>query len=84
VVKVKQQPHTFRTDETETNIMPEVTPAYGRDYKNRSDAVADWNNGKDFILRDCTSRWDGQPCSIRDGLTNVMIRYSKNRKVTNV
>jgi len=64
--------------------MPEVTPAYGRDYKKRSDAVADWEAGKDFILRDFTSRWDGKPISIRDGLTNVMIRYSNNRKVTNV
>jgi len=29
-----------------------LTPAYGRDYKNRDEVLADWEAGKDFIVAD--------------------------------
>jgi len=57
-----------------------VTPAYGRDYSSAKAARMDWQKGNDFIIRDVTSRWDGKPCSIRDGLEDVWIRYDKLRK----
>lgn len=58
-----------------------VTPAYGRDYKSAKAAKADWKAGKDFIIDDLSSRYDGKPCSIRDGL-NVVIRFNNLTKVT--
>ncbi len=32
-----------------------LTPAYGRDYKNKKDILADWNAGKDFVVADIGS-----------------------------
>ncbi len=58
-----------------------VTPAYGKDYKTKKEALHAWTSGADFILNDFTSRWDGKPTSIRDGHTSVQIRYDNLRKV---
>lgn len=60
----------------------EITPAYGRDYKSKATAVADFIEGKDF--RDTAS---GQYLSIRDltdGSYSVIIRYGKLMKVADV
>lgn len=59
-----------------------VVPAYGRDYKSAKEAKADWKAGKDFIINDFFSPYDGKPCSIRDTKEQVMIRYDRLRKVT--
>jgi len=59
-----------------------VVPAYGRDYKSAKAAKADWKAGKDFIINDFFSPYDGKPCSIRDTKDQVMIRYDRLRKVT--
>jgi len=62
--------------------MPTLTPAYGRDYASAKKAKADYLAGKDFILNDITSRWDGKPCSARDFLGQaVNIRYHKLARV---
>ena len=54
-----------------------VQPAYGRDYKNKAQAVADWFAGKDFILA-----VTGQYISKRDAENiSVWIRYDKSRKL---
>lgn len=62
-----------------------LTPAYGRDYKSKAQIEADWNAGKDFIVTDISSRWDGKPINkedaLRDGIHVVNVRYQKNRKV---
>ena len=62
-----------------------LTPAYGRDYKSKKAAVADFNDGKDFTVRDITSRWDGKPANKSDlqaaGVRRVQIRYNKRRSV---
>lgn len=61
-----------------------VTPAYGADYKKRADAVKAWNEGKDFILQDCTSPWYGKPCSCRNFKekgTVINIRYRQLREI---
>jgi len=56
-----------------------VMPAYGRDYKSKALALADWHAGKDFIVG-----MSGQYISKRDaeklGL-HVWIRYDKKRKL---
>jgi hypothetical protein len=62
-----------------------LTPAYGRDYKSKKAVLADWEAGKDFIIADITSRWDGKPANKSDlaGET-VMLRYDGLRKITGV
>ncbi len=61
-----------------------VTPAYGRDYTSAKAAKADWQAGKDFIIADIMSPWDGLPMSIRDVSDNekIMIRYKKLTQIT--
>lgn len=62
-----------------------VTPAYGRDYTSKAKAIADWEAGKDFILQDITSRWDGKPINKEDakraGFSAVNIRFKRNTQV---
>ena len=61
-----------------------VTGAYGRDYKSKKAAVADWNAGKDFY----STGWDGlgylsRPQLEKAGYTgDVNIRYKRNTMVT--
>ena len=58
-----------------------VSP-YLTDYKNGTEAVQAWVDGKDFILNDITSPYNGKPCSIRDFPGKTMeIRYKHNRNV---
>jgi len=60
-----------------------LTPAYGRDYTSAQKAIAAYQSGKDWILNDITSPWDGKPCSCRDFPGEpVELRYSKLRKLT--
>ena len=61
-----------------------LTPAYGRDYKSAAAAVADLQSGKDFILADFSSPWDGMPINKRDipAGTTVRIRFASLRKIT--
>lgn len=62
--------------------MTTLTPAYGRDYTSQKAALKDYYDGKDFILNDITSRWDGKPCSCSDfPNTAVIIRYNRLRLV---
>ncbi len=57
------------------------TPAYGRDYKTAKAAKADWKAGKDFIIQDFTSPWDGKPCNIDSGAPVTTLRFCQLRKV---
>lgn len=61
--------------------MVTMTPAYGRDYKNRKAAIAAWESGKDFIINDICNPYDGKPASIRDFAEPVKIRYDRLTKV---
>lgn len=59
-----------------------VTPAYGRDYRSRNEAMKHWYEGKDFILQDPSSPWDGKPVNIEDAKgAPVYLRYKNKRKV---
>ena len=53
-----------------------VTPAYGRDYRNKDEALKDWRNGKDFR---CAAT--GRYLSVRDNIPDVWIRYAKLTKI---
>lgn len=55
-----------------------LTPAYGRDYKNKKEVIEAYKQGKDFIYAPT-----GQYCSIRDFEGQVvMLRYDKLKKIT--
>ena len=60
-----------------------VSPAYGRDYKNKSDAVQSWRAGHDFVLESIVpfDKSHGRYCSNRNfpAGTKVEIRYKKKR-----
>ena len=62
----------------------QLIPAYGRDYKSKTEAEKDFYSGKDWIIADIMSPWDGAYLSCRDILDGeeVTLRYSKLRKVT--
>lgn len=62
-----------------------VTPAYGRDYKTAAAARADWDAGKDFLVADHFSRWDGKPTGKADHPAGtVTIRFDSLTKITRV
>ena len=65
-----------------------LIPAYGRDYASPSAVKADWKAGKDFIVNDCSSPWDGRYCNRHDlaqtDRDHVMIRYHARRKIMRI
>jgi len=62
-----------------------LVPAYGRDYKSKKAIEADLAAGKDFIINDMFSPWDGKPVNVEglrsEGITQVNVRYGQLRKV---
>ncbi len=63
-----------------------VSPAYGRDYKNAKEAMADWQAGKDFKAESMKvhgylSSRDTEALKA-DGFTDIMIRYGNLRRGT--
>lgn len=57
-----------------------VSGAYGRDYKSKAAAVADWDAGKDFVIRSFgpdSGRYVNKPAVAG----SVNIRYANDRKV---
>ena len=62
-----------------------LTPAYGRDYSNKANVLADWDANKDFVIQDM--RLSGYvnkaqvPDLIRDGITAIQLRYNLMTKV---
>ena len=63
-----------------------LTPAYGRDYKNKTDLTHDLRMDKDFIFHDPVSLWDGSYANKTDlkkqGYTHAQLSYANMRKVT--
>jgi len=58
-----------------------ISGAYGRDYKGRAAIVADWNAGKDFVIRD-VFHGDGSYVNRQDVRGEaVTVRYAQDRKV---
>ena len=55
-----------------------VTTAYGRDYKNKADALADWDAGKDFQETSSGQYTDKAYCESQG--YKVIIRYGKLTK----
>ncbi len=64
-----------------------VTPAYGRDYKNKSEVLNDWGNGKDFVV----NSYGGSNVYINKTdaenhlkPVQINVRYGKLRKVMSI
>lgn len=55
-------------------------PAYGRDYKNKKDLLADWAAGKDFLIQSFNGTGyvnkDDKPSDV-----TLNVRYDRLRKV---
>jgi len=62
-----------------------VVPAYGRDYRSKAAVQADWDAGKDFLIQDVSSPWDGKYISKDDakdaGIREVNVRFKRMRNV---
>lgn len=62
-----------------------VTPAYGRDYKNKREILIDLMSNKDFTIADISNAWHGKVGNrrdfLREGYTHVQVRYGKLLKV---
>lgn len=62
-----------------------LVPAYGRDYTSKAAVLADWNDGKDFLIQDYRAGgYINKRDAINEGVSDVNIRYAKNRKVVPV
>tara|TARA_R110000744_G_scaffold241793_1_gene359027 strand:+ start:191 stop:475 length:285 start_codon:yes stop_codon:yes gene_type:complete len=64
--------------------MMTLLPAYGRDYRSKKLAIADFNNGLDFQL---ASFGFLQYCSIQDAdalSKQIRLRYDKQRKTVHI
>lgn len=59
-----------------------VTPAYGRDYKSKAKAIADWNSGLDFRVQDykLSGYINNADAAVID-ITEIHIRYDQNRRI---
>lgn len=59
-----------------------MTPAYGRDYKSKSAALADLNNSKDFLLHEgLNMTYVNKESLVEAGITRIYVRYDRLRKV---
>lgn len=60
-----------------------VIPAYGRDYKSAAAVRADYEAGKDFIVQDMFSGYDGSAVNkedaVREGI-QLKVRYQRLTK----
>lgn len=61
-----------------------VVPCYGRDYKSKAKAIADWHAGKDFRISNYFDPYDGKPVNMiatnvlkEQGYKGIQIRYKK-------
>jgi len=63
-----------------------VVPAYGRDYTSKAKVLKDWDEGKDFLINDISSPYDGRYINKQDAgndesLRTINVRYSSLRKI---
>lgn len=63
-----------------------LIPNRGRDYVSAAGVLDHLKTGRDFIVADMSSEWDGKPCNIEDlkraGIVRAKVRYDRLRKVT--
>ena len=60
-----------------------VTPAYGRDYKSKKAALADWNSGLDFVVQDYKLHgYINNADAKRVDVDQIHIRYNDRTQLT--
>ena len=57
-----------------------VTPAYGRDYKTKKEAIQEWENGKDFQVQSLFGSGYINKADAKPG-TTVNIRYKRMTQI---
>lgn len=61
--------------------MAVLTAAYGRRYTSAAEVLEAYLSGKDFIMHDPSSQWDGRYCSKRDFNGEPQeLRFGKNHQ----
>lgn len=65
-----------------TKPLTALTPAYGRDYHSADKAKGDFLAGRDFVLQDISSPWDGKLCNLEAFASGVIVQlyYDHKRK----
>lgn len=60
-----------------------LTPAYGRDYKNKSEVKTAWESDKDFLIQSFGHPYDGKPMNKAQATAGTVynIRYCRMTKV---
>lgn len=62
-----------------------LIPNRGRDYTSADAVLAHLKEGRDFIVQDVSSQWNGKPCNLPDlkraGVMLARVRYDRLRKV---
>ncbi len=65
-----------------------LIPNRGRDYPSAAQVLEHLKEGRDFIVADMSSQWDGKPCNIQAlkqaGVMLAKVRYDRLRKVTSI
>lgn len=62
--------------------MATLTPAYGRDYKTKKEAIEAFEQGKDFTLNDFyTTCLVSKAELVKQGFKSVQLRYKGNTQV---
>ena len=63
-----------------------LVPAYGRDYKSKSEIIVGLKAGNDFKIMDISNPYDGSYIDLNQikeaGYEEVYVRYSKHTKIT--
>ena len=82
--KLTESLQYLKSPDEALSMIPTLLPAYGRDYKSKKEILSDLNDDKDFILSGLRGGYINKPQLISEGMTNVVIRYNKQMKVTSV
>ncbi len=65
-----------------------LIPNRGRDYPTAGRVLEHLKEGRDFIVADVSSVWDGKPCNILDlkraGIMHARVRFDRQRQVTTI
>jgi hypothetical protein len=62
-----------------------ISPAYGRDYKNKKDIQKDFDDNKDFIIEDFMNPYCGKYVNKEQmEQDSVQVRYAKMTKICNI
>ena len=65
-------------------MIPTLLPAYGRDYKKKSEIASDLNANKDFLISNIRPALINKEQLVSEGIKSVVVRHGNQRKVTSL